>query len=78
MTKEVKTASKDGAKKERTGGGLVREQIPPIFKVVSGGVTIDFTDKLEEAKSVFREAYAKPKFLYSVFGRDVQCVHAAY
>lgn len=77
MTKEVK-ATKEVAKKKRTGGGDVREQIPPIFKVVSGGVTIDFTDKLQEAQTVFREAYARPKFVYSVFGRDVQCLSAAY
>lgn len=77
MTKEVK-GTNDGTKKKRTGGGDVREQHPPFFKVVSGGVTIDYTDKLQEAQTVFREASAKPKFVYSIFGRDVQCVSAAY
>lgn len=78
MSKADKS-SKDGAKKERSAGGSnVREQIPPIFKVVSAGITIDFTDKINEAKTVFREAYAKPKFIYAVDGNMVDCIAAAY
>jgi len=78
MSKVEKTP-KEGVKKERnTGGGNVREQIPPIYKVVSGGVTVDYTDKPNEANTVFREASAKPKFIYAVDGRAVSCIAAAY
>ncbi len=75
---KVEKSSKEDSKKGKSGGGLVREQIPPIYKVVSGGVTVDFTDKPAEANTVFREAYAVPKFIYTVNGRDVQCIAAQY
>ena len=73
---EVKKASKDS--KKGRGANEPRVQIPPIFKVVSGGITIDFTDKIQEATTVFREAYAKPKFIYSVNGNSIGCVAAQY
>jgi hypothetical protein len=61
-------------KKQKNSANAPREAVPPIFKVVAGGVTIDYTDKIKEAQASFNEAAARPKALYSVFGRDVQCL----
>ncbi len=74
MAKETK--SKD-AKKERNKASEPRVAVPPIYKVVAGGVTVDFDDKFQNAQATYNEAAAKPKYLYSVFGRDVKCLAAA-
>jgi hypothetical protein len=73
-------AKKDKSEKKATNsGGGVREQFAPFFKVVTGGVTVDYTDKLSEASTVFKEASAKPKFIYKIdFGGHVSCVNAQY
>jgi hypothetical protein len=53
-----------------------RQALPPIFKVVSGGVTVDFTDKIQEANASFADAQARPKYLFSVNGAEVRCLGA--
>jgi hypothetical protein len=70
--------SKDNKRESNKASGGLREAIPPIYKVVSGGTTIEFTDRPNDANVAFKEAYATPKFIYSIFGRDVKCVAAAY
>lgn len=75
------------AKKENTGKkeksavatGPVRQQFAPFYKVVTGGVVVDYTDKLSEASTVYREAAARPKFIYKIgVAGDVSCVGAQY
>lgn len=49
------------------GTGMVRVQHAPFYNVVAGGVTVEWTDKLSEASTAFRDA-TKPKKLWRLEG----------
>ena len=74
MSKKAKSEKKDSP----VGTGSVRQQHPPFYNVVAGGQTVEWTDKLSEASTAFKDAGTYPKFMYRINGADVACLHATY
>ena len=69
---EVKTGKKPGA-----GAGMsqnVRKMGRPVYNVMSGGVTIEWTDKLTEAVGSYDEAATYPKVIYSIAGDKISLI----
>lgn len=59
-------------------GQLVQKQRGDIFKVVSQGVCIEFTDKMRDAQAAFKDA-SIPKVMWKVSKETgVTCVQAQY
>lgn len=72
MTKEEKT------KNERAVfDGPVQKQQFPIYKVVSKGVCIEFTDKVMNASKVYQQA-EKPKSMWKIATRKGDVVEKIY
>ena len=55
----------------------VQRQQFPIYKVVSHGVCIEFTDKLMNASKVYKEA-PKPKSMWKIANRHGTSVEKIY
>lgn len=62
MSKETK----DSPKGPKTGNGMVRKMNAPFYKVVAGGCNIDWTDKVGEAMSSFKNSGALPKTVFQL------------
>jgi hypothetical protein len=67
---------KDEKKKPKGRGNEPRVYGTPVYNVVSGGVTVEWTDKLAEASNAFRDAGARPKYLWSIDGSDSRLINA--
>jgi hypothetical protein len=52
----------------------VRKMGSPVYNVMSGGVTIDWTDKISEAVGSFDEAATYPKVIYSIAGPKISVI----
>jgi hypothetical protein len=73
----AKQNRKDQASNERAVfNGPVKAQRGNIFKVVSQGVCIEYTDQLNDANSAYKEA-AKPKTMFKIT-RDTGAVGTVY
>ena len=71
---DPKTGKKDGKKESRKGSGQTRQQVFPIYKVNSGGVTIEFTDRLSDAQSAFKDSSAHPKYIWKMNTDGNECI----
>lgn len=74
MSKKVK---KETSVESGSGGGNVRRQFAPFYNVVAGGKTVEWTDKFSEADSAFKDAAARPKYIYKIWNAsDISVVSA--
>jgi hypothetical protein len=71
----MKKTEKKEKKPAGSGNNNVRNQYPPFYNVVSGGVTIEWTDKLSEASAAFKESGAKPRQLWRIDGPSITLVN---
>jgi hypothetical protein len=70
------TGQKGKQAKPRGEGGSsqVRKMFPPFYKVLAGGVNVDWTDKFTEAMSSFKNSSTLPKYVYELHGKSVRVV----
>jgi hypothetical protein len=52
----------------------VQRQGSPIYKVLSMGVCVEFTDKIMSANAAYKEA-SKPKQMFKISGKHVEKVY---
>lgn len=65
MAKTDKKEKQTGKNERQVFDGQVRAQYGDIYKVIAGGVCVEFTDRIGEADSAYKEAN-KPKEMWKL------------
>lgn len=76
MAKTEKTERGTPANERQVYSGLVAAQYGDIFKVLSKGTCIEYTDRFLEAQAAYKEANV-PKEMFKIF-RDTGAVQTVF
>ena len=77
MTKEKMTKDEKAKNERAVFDAPVQKQKFPIYKVVSKGVCVEFTDRLTSASAAYKEA-PKPKTMWKIADRYGSSVEKIY